>query len=57
MCTVHYIVHLECTFCVCLVRMKVRDSDLYLNHQEMIEQRKNTVPLQYHVEFQRMTEQ
>jgi hypothetical protein len=25
-CTVHYIVHLECTFCLFLVRMKVRDS-------------------------------
>jgi hypothetical protein len=25
-CAVHYIVHLQCTFC--LVRMKVRDSDV-----------------------------
>jgi len=25
-CTAHYIVHLQCTFC--LIRMKVRDSDV-----------------------------
>jgi hypothetical protein len=27
-CTVHYIVHLQCTFSLSLVRMKVRDSDI-----------------------------
>jgi hypothetical protein len=28
MCTVHYIVHLQCTFSLSLVPMKVRDSDV-----------------------------
>ena len=27
-CTVHYIVHLQCSFCLSLVCMKVRDSDV-----------------------------
>jgi hypothetical protein len=27
-CTVHYIVHLRCTFSLSLVRMKVRDSEV-----------------------------
>jgi hypothetical protein len=42
-CTVHYIVHLQCTFSLSLVLMKVRDSDVLAYPQETIEQWKNTI--------------
>ena len=44
-CTVHYIVHLQCTFS--LIRMKVRDSDV-LDHSSRDDRAmKNTVPVLY----------
>ena len=55
-CTVHYIVHLQCTFSV---RMKVRDSDVlaYSSRDDRAIKKYSTCTVQYHVQFQGMTEQ
>ena len=55
-CTVHYIVHLQCTFSV---HMKVRDSDVlaYSSRDDRAIKKYSTYTVQYHVQFQGMTEQ
>ena len=54
-CTVHYIVHLQCTFSLSLslslIRMKVVDSTFQPKPQETIEQSNNTVPVLYRIMY------
>ena len=56
-CAVHYIVHLQCTFS--LVCVKVRDSDVLASssRDNWTMKKYSTCTVQYHVQFQGMTEQ
>ena len=61
MCTVHYIVQLQCTYSLShsVVHMKIRDSEILAQSSRDNTAMKKwiTCTVQYHVRFQGMTEQ